>query len=377
MPAIKTPYLRRPGAAALMLMSLVPAAALADTEAVCRTVAERYAAGHAATPEPDPLALFKKIHDPRVTIADPIKNVGSLEDLIRWARSQNPPLAIPKALQKKIGHRGTGMQMHHLPGTQFYAVHTFAGTAACYDSGYFTIRGNRAIQMPEPSDRHGVDIGHPCGVDRVFGMVDQTPVYIQESRQYQDEMTNGLRIMPWQAKQPGDVCEVLFDFAPVYSIHAIDGLEPSCNATNCDAIKQAALSILQYVRTNPDTALDHYLGLVTTEQRVAFMAARKVSDEARAAREGGTFRASTEPDGNYFIDLAPLRLPYVLQGITYVVSAGRMTWGWRTSSDWRVTFESVENGKLIQHAVIPIGVEKGPLLRATVSTVSTATEAGR
>lgn len=380
MPAIKTPYLRRPrrlGAAALLLTSLVHAAASADTEAVCRTVAERFAVGHAATPEPDPLALFKKIHDPRVTIADPIKNVGSLEDLIRWARSQNPPLAIPKALLESLADSSGVIELQQLPGTRFYAIHSVDGTAACYDSHYLVIRGDRATEMRPPRGMHSKNPDFSCGVERIFGEVDQMPVYMQQNQRADNEMNTSVRILPWQSGQLGDACEVRLEHAPKLSIPLVSDPTRSCNAANCDTLTQAALSIVQHVRTNPNTALDHYLGLVTAEQRATFVAARKVSDEARAARESGMLGASAEPENTHFIDVAPLRVPYVLQGITYVVSAGRRTIGWRTFLDWRVTFESVENGKLIQHAVIPIGVEKGPLLRATVSTVSTAPAAGR
>jgi len=374
---------RRIGVLVLPLMSLISSAAWADTEAVCRTVAERYTALAATTPNSDPLALFKKAHDPRVTVADPVKLLASSEDFDSWARTQKPPVELPKDLTVDFEVMAVP-QLHRLPGTSFYALHSIDGTAQCYDSRYFFVRSGHVIQMREPSGMQNDNPEFNCGVERTFGTVDQTPVYFQsnttvydQAKKRPDEMATILRVLPWQSGQLGEACEVRLEHTAKLPARLTNYDTPSCKAANCDAFKQAALSIVQYVRSNPDTALDHYLGLVTAEQRSAFERARKASDEARAAQENGMLGASTEPESTHFIDVAPLRLPYVLQGTTYVVSAGRITIGWRTFLDWRVTFETLANGKLVKQAEVPIGVEKGPLASATVSTVKARTQAGR
>jgi len=59
-------------------------------------------------------------------------------------------------------------------------------------------------------------------------------------------------------------------------------------------------------------------------------------------------------------------VPYINQGVMYLVSLGHITIGLnREFADWRVIFQSLEDGKLEQRAAFAVGMWKGDLKSAS------------
>lgn len=62
-----------------------------------------------------------------------------------------------------------------------------------------------------------------------------------------------------------------------------------------------------------------------------------------------------------------LYIPYVINARIYVVSLGQQSVGWRRFADWRVQFNTVEDGKIVPRADFPVGMLKGDLDKVSIA----------
>jgi uncharacterized protein len=158
---------------------------------------------------------------------------------------------VIQALQRD--HDGPIAYIDHLPDSNFFAVTLCDGTPClCILSKYFTVEDGRARTADGPKNWDDEKTG--CLVARWFGTVDGTQVAFQDDYDgFGPQLTPNLSVAPWVKDHFGPFCTVEFKFAPRFDspVTANDVWPEGCSIGPCDALRKAALKLVQEVQKNP------------------------------------------------------------------------------------------------------------------------------
>lgn len=334
--------------------------------AICNTVANRYRELGAAGLGKAPLTALASSPRSGVTTSEPLAQVGKEDlrgELAGWAYRQDPPFVLDDELQREwddIKNQAAVWHVSRLPGTAFYSLDSVQGTAHCIFSVYFEVRDRRAHLASEPAgfEEEG---GASCGVGRWYGSIDGRPAYFQQLHDYTPRMSSTLTIATWEHGRLGPACTITLFFAPAFGGETLNPQQESCNGPDCDDLHRAALQLVAAVQRSPADAEGQMLASLPTAQKALYDAA------VRLAEPEGT-PAGADPDS--ITAEYPLRLPYVQSGRLYAASLGHFTIGWRYFADWSVSFDAIEDGKLVRRAAFAVGMTKGPLQALTVESAA-------
>lgn len=355
--------------AALVLGSQASATRLAAQSApvaprLCRTAAAIYKGSFTVDPRApssksfypqSPLTALAAKAGSGIRIAPHIAETGKDNAPRHWERNQNPPFSMPPALRDAIGKSDF---IDRLPNTGFYAASSIEGTAHCYDSTYYEVKQGRVELAAGPGNWNDDD-GAGCGVSRAFGTIGAMPVAFEEDYDYSPSMTSSLSISGWTNGRFGPSCTISFRFAPRFAAQGTyNAWQQSCAAANCDALRNAALGLVETVQAGPRDAVTGLLNKLTPAQKAAFL--RMASDAHIKPPE------TSVADTAELTDTAPLALPLVVDNRLYLALAGHFTIGWRTFSDWSVKIDQRKGKELGEVAAFAIGMTKGRLKSADV-----------
>ena len=269
-----------------------------------------------------------------------------------WAAQQKPPIALTAAIQSKLASHNI---IDRLSGTNIYAASTIDGTADCYDSVAFEVKGASAELTQDPGNWNDEN-GAGCGVTRSFGKVDATPAAFQESYDYTPALTSSLSVSGWSGDRFGPVCTIDFHFAPRFAPQGtFNAWDQSCKARDCAALRRAALGLVETIQADPRGAEQNLDAKLTPAQRSAFQT-MKAATHIKTSQK-------IPADPAQLTDKSPLLLPLVVGNHLYLARAGHFTIGWRGFSDWSVKID--QRGRR-QIAAFAIGMTKGKLVKADV-----------
>lgn len=342
-------------------------AARARTE-ICQRIGDRYRLLLGGAPQ----APFKKsfyadspletlaAFGAGVTIADPSARFDdySRRKVVDWAKSQPQPFlpseSVLKAIEDIVSSR---LRIDRLPNANIYAASVAEGTAGCRSSIYFEVENKRAMLAEGPAAWETAQ-GEGCGVTRAFGTIDATPVAFEDANDHTPSLQSSLSVTSWNGKGFDPACTLSFQFAPRFDAHgSFNAWDESCDGADCDALRQAALALVEEAQKNPLDAQKAAVARLTAQQRRQFAQLKKIAGPAEPPAD----EASNLSDPASYTDAAPLLLPLVHESRVYLAALGHFTIGWRIFSDWSVTLKRLDNGKARDRATFAIGMTKGRL----------------
>ena len=360
----------------LVLAQAGPAAAADDGTAICRSIADRYRAALKADPKashPDsfyavsPLDTLANLSGGGVVLADPVAKLSgeATASFKAWAK-QAGFTPSPDVLKEIDSLGEEGATIDHLPGSDYYAVGTFAGTLGCYEAAYFRAEKNgRAERAEAPEGPVDDEPGGGCGISRsTFGTIDKTAVALQETFSATPARPTELAVTPWQGDKFGKTCTIAIDYAPRFDAHGtFNKWDEKCTGADCDGLRQAALALVETVQKAPADA---------QKAETARLSAAQQKDFAAMLTLAGPVPPSDEPPADQvdpaaaLTETSPALLPLVHEGKLYLASAGHFTIGWRVFSDWSVKLQVLEGGALQDKAVFAIGMTKGEIANISI-----------
>ncbi|PWB81892.1 MAG: hypothetical protein C3F11_13765 [Methylocystaceae bacterium] len=298
-----------------------------------------------------------------VTIAAPAVEITeySRGKLVAWAKGQKPSFALPEDVSKELDEIAhSRLRIDRLPGTDYFAASVVEGTAACYSAVYFDVARGRARLADGPRGWEDDGAGL-CGVTRSFGKIDETPVAFEEQHDYTPSLASRSSVTQWTGRGFGSTCVVTFEFSPRFDPHGTyNEWDENCEGADCDALRRAALALVEAAQKNPLEAEKAAVARLTDAQRIEFAEMKK---QAGALNDKDAAEAA---DPASYVDNAPLLLPLVHDGRIYLAGVGHFTIGWRIFSDWSATLRRLDNGKIADRAVFAIGMTKGRLEKVSV-----------
>lgn len=340
----------------------------------CQRISDRYRALASAHPGESPLRVLVASPTSGVAVTKPVAQMANpATELPEWARKQVPPFAVPEELTKSLISM-SGWTLEKLPNASFYALSSIEGTAHCYDSRYFIVSSGRAeVQLAPPGFD---DEGGACDVARSFGQIDDVSVFLEEDYGWTPEMSSDITVATWNDGGFHAACRVTFSFAPRFSEQTLNPWEgdseskKACTQGDCTQLRQAAFELAEAVQKDPAEARILWRAKLSAAQLAEY-----ATEVRLATHDPGDNPPGSQQDQAKDIDPAgitqedPLLLPYVRQGRVYLATLGHFTIGWRYFADWRVTFETLEDGKLTPQGEFAVGMMKGDLVRVSVSAV--------
>jgi len=346
------------------LSGVVKDAASRSTVASCKLIADRYRDIAELHPLDTPLGALAD-PDPGsgsgIVLAAPSGAMnGSLSDLVDWAGAQQPPFTIPDELAQAVDF--TSGTIERLPNANFYSVSTVQGTAQCNESVYFVVKDGHAQQVVPPPGFE--DDAPACGAHRIYGTIDNTPALFEERYDTGPSMESSIKVATWGADQFAAACKVRFSYAPRFTYRLLKDWENSCTGYECEPMRVEAYRLAKAVQKDPAGTQRKSLDELSTEQQVEYYAAIQ-----GANGDQSTAPAADGLDPSTLTEGSPLRLPYFNWGRLYVASLYHFTSGSQYYSDWRVKFEKIEDGRLLQVAILSVGMVKGEVADVSITSL--------
>lgn len=338
----------------------------------CRKIADRYRSLASAHPGEAPLRVLVASPASGVTLTEPLAGMQDPKsELPVWATKQSPPFIVPDGLTQSLMSMSI-WTLEKLPDANFYWLSSIAGTAHCYDSHYFVISNGRAEEQAAPRGFEDGE-GAACGVEDEFGRIDAASVFLEENYDWTPRMSSSITVATWQDGDFRGACKITFSFAPKFSdqtLNTWDNLEPdswkACTGPKCADLHRAAFDLVAAVQKDPIQAQTRLRSLLSAAQLAEYETATKLATQDQPG-SGGDPNAKVDPAN--ITEEDPLLIPYVYGGRVYLASLGHFTIGWRYFADWGVTFNALEDGKLTPQGHFAVGMIKGELEKASVSTL--------
>ena len=349
------------GARISALGGMVRDAASRSGIASCKLMADRYRDIAQHHPLDTPLAALA---DPGsgITLAAPLGAMnGSTSDLADWAGAQQPPFTIAEELTQALDF--TSGAIEKLPNANFYSVSTVQGEAQCVQSLYFAVRDGQAQQVGPPPGFE--DDAHACGVRRSYGTIDNAPALFEETNDLSPAMKSSIKVATWGTDRFAAACKVSFSFVPRFTYRMLKDWDNSCTGYECEPMRVEAYRLAKAVQKDPVGTQRKLLDELTPDQQLEYTAAiQGASGDQTAA-----VAAADNPDPSTLTEDSPLRLPYFNWGQLYVASVYHFTIGSHYFSDWGVRFEKIEDGRLLQEAVVSVGMDKGEVQDVSITSL--------
>jgi hypothetical protein len=341
-------------------------------KAVCRKIVDRYKALLAAAPEAPfrnsayadgPLDVLVGEKSSGVALAERERLSGPDKQTPRaladWAQAQKPPVVFPQEVLADLSPLAASdgvVWISRLPETKLYWLTAIEGTASCHSSKYFLVTDGRARPARGP-ENWSEENGEGCGVARMFGKIDGDPVALEDDYAVGGpELASTLAVHGWRAEEFVPLCAIQFEFAPRFMARgAYNKWDESCARADCEALRRAALALVEAAAPDPAAAQRSLTGKLSPSQRKEFAA---MQEKAKAGDAPGGQADATDQN--------PLRLPLLYRGALYRASIGHFTIGWRIFGDWSVAIDRQEQGAMTRIANFAIGMTKGRLTKAEV-----------
>jgi hypothetical protein len=119
-------------------------------------------------------------------------------------------------------------------------------------------------------------------------------------------------------------------------------------------MREQALALVAAVQASPGGARRHYLDMLPPPLLAEYEAAERL-----AMPDGLSVAVFEGATADSLDERLPLPLPVVLNGRLYVASVGHDLIFQMAIANWSVAFDTVENGKLVRQATIPIETSRG------------------
>jgi len=343
------------------LNGLVKDAASRSAVGSCQLIADRYRDIAELHPLDTPLGAVAN-PDSGVTLAAPSGAINGLPaGLADWAGAQQPPFTIADELSQAVDFSsGT---IDKLPNANFYSISTVRGEAQCIESVYFAVKDGQAQRAAPPPGFE--DDAASCGAHRAYGTIDNTPALFEESFDAGPLMESSIKVATWGTDQFTAACKVRFSFVPRFTYRLLKDWDNSCNGGyECEPMRVESYRLAKDVQRDPAGTQKKLLAGLSTEQQVEYYGA--IQDAH------GDQGAASVPDGldpSTLTEESPLRLPYFNWGRLYVASLYHYTSGSQYYSDWRVKFEKIEDGRLLQVAGVSVGMTKGEVADVSITSL--------
>jgi uncharacterized protein YecT (DUF1311 family) len=288
-------------------------------------------------------------------------------ELPEWAKRQNPPLIVEPELIDALQeiNAGTIGHLHHLPGTNLYAITHEQGSAHCYVSQFFAVEAGRARPVATPPMIEG-DGGMSCGASRGYGRLDGMPAIMQTGSDFGPSMSSVTIVVLWDAEMIPSACVMTSWYSPQFGKTTTYEAKEQCEGPMCDGLRVGALELVEAVQKSPRQTHERLHASLTPAQRLEFDAALDQAIARRRLVPDARHPAFWEPE--YIAIGVPLFLPYLHAGNVYVASVGHLTAYGNMFADWGVEFESFRNGEAVQFASFPVGMTKGKLEDVSIAT---------
>jgi uncharacterized protein len=341
------------------------------SKAVCHKIVDRYKALVEADPEAPyrkygyaeaPIELLADSKSSGVTIEPEIylEDFSKNPEVTTLARlpQQAPPIVLSKEVSKGFPDFGEySVRFTHLSDTNLFRLSSVQGTLGCHVDIFFTVKDGLAKLVP-PDNQRGIYAEDACGSSFDLGKVDGAPFALSETVRPNGGTSEGAATA-WADDKFGPSCTIHFEYAPRFMLHTPNHeRDESCKGPNCDALRQAALHLAEFVNSNQTDAQKLLTEKLSPQQRRDFGILKEKSnradnDQGDAANAGMT-------------DVNPLLLPLVFENQLYLARVGHFTVGWRTFPDWSVVLEQRDKDTVTEVASFAIGMTNGKLLKATV-----------
>jgi len=327
----------------------------------CQLIADRYRDIADLHPLDTPLGAVAN-PDSGITLAAPLGAVNGLPSaLAGWAAAQQPAFTIADELSQAVDFSSGTIEK--LPNANFYSISTVGGEAQCIESVYFTVKDGQAQRAAPPPGFE--DDAASCGAHRTYGTIDNTPALFEESYATGPSMESSIKVATWGTDQFTAACKVRFSYVPRFTYRLLKDWDNSCNGGyECEPMRVESYRLAKDVQRDPAGTQKKLLAGLSTEQQVEYYGA--IQDAH------GDQGAATVPDGldpSTLTEESPLRLPYYNWGRLYVASLYHFTSGSQYYSDWRVKFEKIEDGRLLQVAVLSVGMTKGEVADVSITSL--------
>ena len=146
------------------------------------------------------------------------------------------------------------------------------------------------------------------------------------------DMSAALKVWTWDTDEYEPSCKISLSYKPLFTKSTRNNWEPKCQGDACEELGKAAFSLAEAAEKDSPALRRQSLKTLTPSQRTQYLAAEGIV----SARD-----RDEEPNEALYI-------PYVINARIYVVSLGQQSVGWRRFADWRVQFNTVEGGKIVQ-----------------------------
>jgi hypothetical protein len=329
------------------LNGLLKDASARSKTASCQALADRYRFVADAHPLDSPLMALAAPGS-GLTLAVPVGAFkGTASDLADWGAAQPPPFTISGELTQALP--SIGGNIDKLPNANLYSIDTERGDAHCVESLFFAVTDGVAQQVNPPPGFE--DESPACGVRRVFGTIDSTPVLLEETYDQSPAMQSSIKVASWGADRFVAACKVSFAYTPRFPYRTLSDWSHSCTAYECQAMQTSARQLAIAAQKSPANLQRKVLGELTPEQLQVY------NDVLQTVP--GESEMADDRDPATLTEGSPLRLPYTGWGKLYLVSLFHFTNGAEFFSDWRVRFEKIEDGRLEPAADLAVGMDKG------------------
>ena len=336
---------------------------------ICTLFADRYRPLANVNSGNTPLEVLTKTKGSGIETAKSLieQTTDFKSEVEAWAKNQKPPITLSAAVKTHLGNESESWSsLEHLPDTNLYAFQSIQGSADCnyflamqLNRGVMTVRKGSPLPGSDDSDETG-----DCGTGYDFGRIDTVPTLFNEAYDGTPRMTASVTITTWHETGFIGSCMVTFSYKPKFTDQTLNdwlGSDKPGAAKDDQrhrTLHAAALELVAAVQDNPGSAADGLNKKLSQPQSQQYQAALKLADQSDAASDPADYT-----------DEHPLHMPFVYQGQVLMASLGHFTIGWRTFADWSVLFQSVENGKLVDQERFAIGMLKGDLVGASVTSV--------
>ncbi len=333
----------------------------AGAQAVCRSLANRYsqrfgdlapADNAKADPPDDALQRLAKSPQSGVTLASEIeKGPTDLKGLAAYARAARPPFTLSPALVKALADMSdASFTLMRLPGSVIYAADATQGTAHCHITSVFALRGGVAGPAADPP----VWSEDGCLASRDFGAIDGVGAAFEDGSNYGPELTDVISVSPWRDERFAPFCSLIIHYKPNFGYAPLNPGD-ECKGADCPALAAAARRLAEAAQTDPQKLARDSAATLNDPQRARFAALQKDNPPLDAADDP----ALAKPEA--LLDQHPLQFPALIAGALYRVGVGHATIGWRTYSDWSVSFEEIAPQAIGEARTIIVGMSKGKL----------------
>jgi hypothetical protein len=210
------------------------------------------------------------------------------------------------------------------------------------------VQGGIAVPAETPGDSDEA-VGDCGGV--TYGLIDTSPVAIAQHYDWRPGMTAKIDVWTWNRQEFSHACQVSLTYKPHFTRKTFNNWGETCDGSDCDELRSASFELAEAAQTGSPARWERSLNRLTAKQRAQFDAMK----QAFEAQDRDPLSSDA------FV------VPVVHHDRLYIAGVGHYTIGWRVYADWRIEFETLDDGKLTSRGTFSVGTWKGDLVTASVT----------